>query len=89
MRVLVLAQKMVNPFMTKNVEMYSEVPPPPDQLCSEATTAAPSPDTAQQDAVDYTKPEHISSQQWKVSSDSTHTLQVLLNHTGILLGHSN
>ena len=53
--------------------MYSQVPPP-DQLCSEAASSAPSPNTAQQDAVDYSKPEHVASHQWKVGSDCTHTL---------------
>ena len=68
--------------MTENAEMYSQVPPP-DQLCSEATTAAPSPDTPQQDAIDYSKPEHISSQQWKVGSDSIHMLHSI-HHVQVL-----
>ena len=53
--------------------MYSQVPPP-DQLCSEAASSSPSPNIAQKDAIDYSKPEHVASHQWKVGSDSTHTL---------------
>ena len=44
--------------------MYSQVPPP-EQLCSEPAT---SPDTPQQDTEDYSKPDHVSNNHWKVGS---------------------
>ena len=45
--------------------MYSQVPPP-DHPCSEVASPPPSPGTAQKDAIDYSKPEHVASHQWKV-----------------------